>query len=182
MRRFFIAIGMVLVASAPAIAQGSRSASKPSRPLKPASAANTGKKQPAQSVIQGTAIDDQQRPLANATVHLRNLDLKTVEQTTAANQRGEFSFTVVPDAPYVVEIANKAGQVIALSDVVVARRGEIASALVTVSREAQAAASVVGAATRSMMSTTGVTALSTLEAAAPEKPSIAEKPPVSPER
>jgi hypothetical protein len=177
MRRFFIAIGIVLAAGAPAIAeQGARAASKVTRVQKGTSAAiRADKKQPAQSLIQGTAVDGQERPLANATVHLRNLQLNKVEQVAIANQRGEFSFIAVPEVPYVVEVVNKAGQIVAVSDVIAARSGEVAAAVVTIPKAAQAVGGVLGQAVGSLTSVAS-TALSLVE------PPAAEKPPVSPER
>ena len=77
-----------------------------------------------QTMIHGTVLNSTGSPLANAAVRLRNLKTRQVEQVTAASQSGEFTFTVLPQIPYVVEIADNAGQVIAVGDVLVAQVGE----------------------------------------------------------
>ena len=68
--------------------------------------------------------------MPNATVRLRNLQTNKVEQTTTANERGEFSFAALPDVPYVVEIADYTGRIVAVGDVITAQAGEVAGAVV----------------------------------------------------
>lgn len=131
--------------------------------------------QSAQSVIHGTAIDSNSSPLPNASVRLRNLHTNQVEQTSTANQVGEFSFAAQPEIPYVVEITDQAGHIIAVGDVVVAQAGAVAGTLVAVPTRlpalaggfSQTAGSVLSAAT-----STGITVFQ----------SIAQLPPASPER
>jgi hypothetical protein len=81
------------------------------------------------SVIAGTVIDQNALPLPAAHVRLRNLQTKEIEQTTTTNTRGEFVFVVKPELPYVVELVDRSGQIVAVGDVVVTRIGEVAGTL-----------------------------------------------------
>jgi hypothetical protein len=84
-----------------------------------------------QAVIRGVAVDAGAKPVANAKVQLRNLASLEVEQVGSANQIGEFSFVARPETPYVVEIADRNGRVIAVGDVIIAHVGDVAAATVT---------------------------------------------------
>jgi hypothetical protein len=81
------------------------------------------------SVIAGTVIDQNALPLPNAHVRLRNLQTKDIEQNTTTNTRGEFVFVVKPELPYVVELVDRSGQIVAVGDVVVTRVSEVAGTL-----------------------------------------------------
>jgi hypothetical protein len=81
------------------------------------------------SVIAGTVIDQNALPLPNAHVRLRNLQTKDLEGDATTNARGEFVFVVKPEVPYVVELVDRSGQIVAVGDVVVARAGEVAGTL-----------------------------------------------------
>jgi hypothetical protein len=123
----------------------------------------------AKSAIHGTVIDSTRGPVPNAAVRLRNLQTNQIEQISTANRMGEFGFTAEPETPYVVEIADQAGQIVAVGDVVVAQAGGIAGAIVAVPTRlpglagvfSQTAGSVVSAAT-----STGISAVEALRAAA----------------
>lgn len=95
-----------------------------------------------QSLINGVAVDSDQTPLPNASLRLRNLDVNAIEQFATANTLGEFSFVARPDVPYLVEIADQAGRVIAVGDVVRANAGEVAGALVALPSHLPAMAGV----------------------------------------
>jgi hypothetical protein len=84
-----------------------------------------------QGMIHGTAVDRDSRTLPNATVRLRNLVSGEIEKISSANQVGEFTFIVQPEIPYVVEIADQAGQILGIGNVVSAQAGEVASSIVT---------------------------------------------------
>jgi hypothetical protein len=98
--------------------------------------------QTGQTVIRGAAVDTDAGPIANATVRLRNLLNSKVEKISTANQLGEFTFVVEPEIPYVVEIADQAGRVVAVSNVVTAHAGAVATALVSAPLRLSAAAGV----------------------------------------
>ncbi len=83
------------------------------------------------SLINGVARDNGQKPLRNVPIRLRNLKVNQIEQILTANERGEFSFAAQPDVPYVVEVADNAGRVVSVSDVITLNPGEVAGAVVS---------------------------------------------------
>lgn len=94
------------------------------------------------SLINGVVVDSDQSPLPNASLRLRNLEKNEIEQFATANALGEFSFVAQPDVPYLVEIADQAGRIIAVGDVVRANAGEVAGALVALPSHLPAMAGV----------------------------------------
>jgi hypothetical protein len=127
-----------------------------------------------QSMIHGQAIDTNASPLPNASVRLRNLVTSGIEKITSADQFGEFSFVVQPEIPYVVEIADQAGRIIAVGNVVTAQAGEVAAAFIPTPLHLPALAGVFGNTASSVVSSamsTGLTAIDTNP-----------KPKVSPDR
>ena len=108
------------------------------RPLAPSGVPHTaasgviGSGRSGQGMIHGTALDHNSSPLPNATVRLRNLTTGEIEKVSSANAVGEFTFIAEPDMPYVVEIADQAGQIIAVGNVVTAQVGEVAGSIVSV--------------------------------------------------
>ena len=130
-------------------------------------------------MIHGTAVDNTASPLPNATVRLRNLQTNQVEQVFTTNRVGEFTFAAQPEIPYVVEIADQAGQIIAVGDVVVAQAGEVAGAIVAIPTRLPALAGVFGETAGSVVSAATGTGITVLESTViPEPP----PPPASPER
>jgi len=106
------------------------SAQQQVHPVEPAArreSAGTGRRATTavKSLINGVAVDSHQKPVPKARLRLRNLELNAIEQNATANNGGEFSFAARPNVPYVVEIADHAGRVIAVSDVIVAHEGEV---------------------------------------------------------
>jgi hypothetical protein len=81
-------------------------------------------------LINGVVMTADKKPQPKATVRLRNLDLNVVEQTVISNERGEFSFSVRPQSPYIIEVVGPGGRVVAVGDVVVVNAGEVARAVV----------------------------------------------------
>jgi hypothetical protein len=120
------------------------------------------------SLINGVAIDSDQTPLPNATIRLRNLDNNEIEQVVTANNRGEFSFVARPDVPYVVEIADQAGRIVAVGDVITANSGEVAGALVTLPSRLPALANVFGDTASSVMSAATGTGLTVVDPTLPK--------------
>jgi hypothetical protein len=106
------------------------SAQRPVRPVAPAASREPAAAGPratsaVKSLINGVAIDSHQKPLPKARLRLRNLEINAIEQNTTANNSGEFTFAARPNVPYVVEIADHAGRIVAVSDVMVANAGEV---------------------------------------------------------
>ena len=127
---------------------------------------------PDKSVIYGTALDANASPLVHARVQLRNLQTRKIEQTGTTNAKGEFTFVVLPDMPYVVELVDAPGQIIAVGDVLLPSVGEIAGSVLMVPARIQPAGlfrSTMGAVV-SAVAGAGVVLL----------PSVA--PPLSPEK
>lgn len=118
----------------------------------------------AQSLINGTAVDANASPLSTARVRLRNLQTNQIEQVATSNQIGEFSFVATPEVPYVVEIADYAGRIVAVGDVITAQAGEVAGAVVSIPARLPALAGVFGDTAGSVVSaasSTGITAVET---------------------
>lgn len=128
------------------------------------SRATTKATQVGQSVIHGTAVDADASPLPSASVRLRNLLTNEVEKTSTADRYGEFTFFVQPEIPYVVEIADQTGRVIAVGNVVAAQAGEVAASVVPVPLRLPALAGVFGNTAGSVVSSAAGTGLTALEA------------------
>lgn len=135
----------------------------PMAPMMPATTTTlTRAGQATQSMIHGTAVDTSASPVPNATVRLRNLQSNQVEQVSRANQIGEFTFVAQPEIPYVVEIADQAGNIIAVGDVITAQAGEVAGAMVAIPTRLPALTGVFGETAGSVISAatgTGITAV-----------------------
>ena len=120
------------------------------------------------SLINGTAIDSDQTPLRNATIRLRNIANNEIEQVVTANEVGEFSFIAKPDVPYVVEIADQAGRIVAVGDVIMANAGEVAGAVVALPSRLPALAGVFGDTASSVMSAATGTGLTVMDPTLPK--------------
>lgn len=83
------------------------------------------------SVIQGTALNANGTPVPRARVQLRNLATNRIEQVSATNLAGEFTFFVQPNVPYLVELADTFGRVVAVGNLLTMQAGEVAAAVVT---------------------------------------------------
>lgn len=95
-------------------------------------AARTTALKAGQLLIKGTAQDTNQTPLPRVRLRLRNLSSNRIDDATNANVLGEFTFAARADVPYIVEIADDNGRVVAVSDVITAQAGDVASTIVTV--------------------------------------------------
>jgi hypothetical protein len=127
----FRTLTLVGLAAVMPVAFASAQVVRPTPQIQPASRTverglQTGKP----AVLRGKAVDVDTTPVPNARVRLRNLGTREVEHVGTANTVGEFSFDMRPETPYVVEVANEAGRVIAVGDVIVAHSGDVASAVV----------------------------------------------------
>ena len=125
-------------------------------------------------MIHGRAIDRDSSPLPNATVRLRNLATGAIEKTSTANQLGEFTFIVKPEIPYVVEMADQAGQILAVGNIVTVQVGEVAGAVVQVPVRLPALAGLLGNTAGSVVSAASGAGITALQ-------SNFEPPPASPE-
>lgn len=121
-----------------------------------------------QSLINGVATDGDRLPLKHASLRLRNLDENVIEQTTTTNEVGEFSFVVRPGIPYVVEIADRAGRVVAVGDIVLANVGEVAGAVVSLPSRTLALAGVFGDTASSVISAATGIGLTVVDPALPK--------------
>lgn len=128
---------------------------------------------PDKCVIYGTAIDVNAAPLPDVPVRLRNLQTRTIEQVSTTNLAGEFVFVAVPDIPYVVEIIDRPGRVLAVGDVMLTGAGEIAGGVVVVPPAAQGYAGLFRATAGSVISAAAGTGMTFLPSSAP---------PLSPEK
>jgi hypothetical protein len=117
-----------------------------------------------QSMIHGQVVDTNASPLANASVRLRNLATSDIEKVATADLYGEFSFVVQPEVPYVVEIADQSGHVIAVGNVVTAQAGEVAAAFISTPLRLQPLVGVFGNAAGSVISSAMGTGLSAVGA------------------
>jgi hypothetical protein len=142
--------------------------------LNPGTAGLTRVGQATESMIHGTAVDANARPLPNISVRLRNLESTKIEQVSRANEVGEFTFIAKPEVPYVVEVADEAGHIIAVGDVITAQAGDVAGAMVIIPTRLPAIAGVFGESAGSVVSAATGTGLTALDATV--------APLVSPER
>ena len=120
-------------------------AQQPVRPMGKSRQAAGAARRPAaeiKSLINGVAVDGYQKPMPKAHLRLRNLAVNAIEQTATSNAVGEFSFVAHPNVPYVVEIADQAGRIIAVGDVILANAGEVASARVAMPSSLQPTATI----------------------------------------
>jgi hypothetical protein len=135
---------------------------RPVSPLGPTTTASSTTGGTGQALINGTAVDTNSSPLSNATVRLRNLQTNQVEQVVNANQLGEFSFLAKPEIPYVVEIVDIAGRIVAVGDVIVPQAGDVAGAMVSIPARLPALAGMFSDTAGSVLSAatnTGITAV-----------------------
>lgn len=120
------------------------------------------------SLINGVAVDSSQMPIPHATIRLRNLEANEIEQIVTANGLGEFTFAAQPNVAYVVEIADQAGRVVAVGDVVMANVGEVAGAVVALPSRLPALAGVFGDTASSVMSAATGTGLTVVDPTLPK--------------
>jgi hypothetical protein len=161
--------GVVLATSIVSAQQAVRpgaAAVKASRQTANAAAQRAGRDM--RSLINGVAVDGDQSPLPNAVIRLRNLDVNEIEQVVTANEIGEFSFVARPDVPYVIEIADHAGRIIAVGDVIMANAGEVAGAVVSLPSRLPALAGVFSDTASSVMSAAAGTGLTVVDPALPK--------------
>jgi hypothetical protein len=104
----------------------------PIGPIGPSATATTPTQGTGKAVISGTAVDASEAPIPNATVRLRNLVTTQIDQTAVTGSRGQFTFSVRPDVPYVVEIVDAPGRILAVGDVVIPASGDAVATVVSI--------------------------------------------------
>ncbi len=130
----------------------------------------------AQSVIRGTVVDAESHPIPNVTVRLRNMQTRKVDFTTAADQKGEFTFAVQPGIPYAVEVVNPARQVVATGRVIVTQSGDVAGEQIALAAALPEMSRMFADTVGSVISAVAGVGLTTLQSTLPGPP------PLSPER
>lgn len=161
--------GVVLASAAVSAQQGVRATTEAIKTPKPSvNAAAHKAARDIKSLINGVAVDSNERPLPNTTVRLRNLKLNSIEQTVTANERGEFTFAVQPNVPYVIEIVDQASRVVAVGDVITVNTGEVAGAIVALPSRLPAIAGLFGDTVGSVISAAAGTGLTVVDPALPK--------------
>jgi hypothetical protein len=148
-------------------------AEKPAKADRPGTVAGGEMIAPGKCLIRGTAIDSDEVPLPAQSVRLRNLNTSTIEQVSTTDHAGVFSFIAAPEIPYIVEIVDQPGRVVAVGEVMIARSGEVAGGFVMVPAAIPAYSNAFKSTAGAVLSALGGTGLTAL---APEAP------PLSPER
>ncbi len=130
----------------------------------PGAGTTTGVGASNRALIRGTAVDRNSRPVPNAVVRLRNLQTNQIEQASLANALGEFTFVAQPEIPYVVELADQAGRIVAVGDVITMQAGQVAGAVVVFPSQLPAVAGFFGDTAGSVMSAAASTGLTAVQA------------------
>ena len=120
------------------------------------------------TVIQGVALDGERKPLRNARVRLRNLEVNEVERTSTSSARGEFTFAARPEIPYVIEVADASGRVLGVGDVVTAHAGETAGTLVVLPSRLPATGGIFGETAASVIAAATSIGLTVVDPALPK--------------
>jgi hypothetical protein len=164
---FYITAGLIAVTTAAVSSQVVR----PLGPLGPSTTLGFSTKD-GHALINGTAVDNNSVPLPNATVRLRNLAVNQIEQVATANHAGQFTFVARPEVPYVVEVADRVGRILAVGDIITAQAGDVAAAIVAIPSRVPAIAGVFGETASSVLSAatgTGITVIDPPPPLSPEK-------------
>ena len=145
-------VGVVLSTSIVWAQQGVRPGTKVTSARETARAAAQRTARDIRSLISGIAVDSNHVPLRNVGVRLRNLEINEVEQIGTTNELGKFSFAARPEVPYVVEIADPAGRIVAVGDLIVANVGDVVGTVVTLPSRLAALAGTFGESASSVIS------------------------------
>jgi hypothetical protein len=164
--RFAAVLAGIVLATCVVTAQTGAAQNVRAVSTKPALAARGARN--VKSMINGVAVDVDKTPLPSASVRLRNLQANAIEQVTTANQLGEFSFAILPDVPYVIELADQTGRIVAVGDVVIASAGEVAGAVIAIPSRLPALAGVFGETAGSVLSAATGMGLTVVDPALPE--------------
>ena len=146
------------------------STTKAVRPAVKAGSLRAGRE--ARSLINGVAMDSDRHPLKQVRLRLRNLEINEVEQTALSSERGEFSFAVRPYVPYVVELTDQTGRVVAVGDIVTTNIGEVAASIVSLPSRLPALAGMFGDTASSVISAATGTGLTVVD---PDLPKVSPR-------
>lgn len=119
------------------------------------------------SLIQGVVRNPDNTPLPSATVRLRNLETNQIEQITVANLAGEFSFVTQPNIPYLIEVADTFGRVVAVGDLFSMQAGEVVGQVVTLPARLKAVAGLFADSVSSILSAAAGVGLTAIEPTPP---------------
>jgi hypothetical protein len=128
---------------------------------------------PGKCLIRGTAVDTEAVPVPARSVRLRNLDTSSIEQVSLTDHAGVYNFIASPETPYIVEITDEPGRVVAVGEVVIARAGEVAGGQVIIPAAIPAYSNAFKSSTGAILSALGGTGLTAVAPGAP---------PLSPEK
>jgi DNA/RNA endonuclease YhcR with UshA esterase domain len=168
LRQLSITVGLLAVMTATASSQAVKPAVSPGAPT---TVGTSVKKD--EALINGTAADVNSVPLPNATVRLRNLADNRIEQVAISDQFGKFSFIARPEIPYVVEVSDRLGHLLAVGDVIIVQAGEVAAAAVTIPSRLPALAGLFGQTANSVLSAASLLGMAVVDP---------DDPPLSPEK
>lgn len=161
--RLAAALVAVVLSTSIVSAQQAVSAESTAKAVDPTVKAGSRAGREARSLINGVALDSDRHPLKHVRVRLRNLEINEVEQTATSSERGEFTFSVSPEVPYVVELADQTGRVIAVGDIVMTNLGEVAASVVSLPSRLPALAGLFGETASSVISAATGTGLSVVD-------------------
>ena len=88
-------------------------------------------------------------------------------RSTTADYAGDFSFLADPGSPYIVEIVDQAGRVLAAGNVVAAQASQTAGALVVLPTRVGALAGLFGNAAAAVVSAAAATGITAVAATTP---------------
>ncbi len=121
------------------------------------------------SMIQGQAVYTDRSPIAFANLRLRNTETGRIEQMTTANYTGDFSFLADPGAPYIIELVDEAGRVLATGSIIVANAGQTAGALVMLPTRIPTLAGLFGNTAGAIISSAASTGITAVTATSPNQ-------------
>lgn len=128
MRRIAVTVVVAATCLAPeaAVAQGAAAAAARPQTVIGATALNTN-----QASISGVAVTPMGQPLANTLVQARNLLTGQIGGSTSTASTGHFSILGLSPGSYVIEVVNRAGQIIGTSSFISAAANTAAAVTVT---------------------------------------------------
>ncbi len=168
MRQLSITIGLLALFTASASSQVVQPVGSPGAPTTVGTSVKKG-----EALINGTAADTNSVPLPNATVRLRNLADNRIEQVAISDQLGKFSFIARPEIPYVVEVSDRLGHLLAVGDVIIVQAGEVAAAAVMIPSRLPGIAGLFGQTANSVLSVASLAGMAVVDP---------DDPPLSPEK
>jgi hypothetical protein len=86
----------------------------------------------AAGIVEGRVVDDSGKPIANASVRLRDLTTGKVAGSLTSNNSGHVTFRSVNPGTYVAELVGGAGKVLAASQMFPVAAGQAVSAFISI--------------------------------------------------